>query len=61
MQVHSLDWEEPLEEEMAALSSILALENPVDEEPGGIQSWVTVGWTQLKRLSVAHSMTNPAG
>ena len=61
MQVQSLDWEEPLEEEMAALSSILALENPVDEEPGGIQSWVTVGWTQLKRLSVAHSMTNPAG
>ena len=61
MQVQSLDWEEPLEEEMAALSSILALENPVDEEPGGIQSWVTVGWTQLKRLSIAHSMTNPAG
>ena len=61
MQVQSLDWEEPLEEEMAALSSILALENPVDEEPGGIQSWVTVGWTQLKQLSIAHSMTNPAG
>ena len=61
MQVQSLDWEEPLEEEMTALSCILALENPVDKEPGGIQSWVTVGWTQLKRLSIAHSMTNPAG
>ena len=30
MQVLSLGWEDPLEEEMATPSSILALENPMD-------------------------------
>ena len=34
-QVRSLDQEDPLEEEMAALSSILAWEIPRTEEPGG--------------------------
>ena len=28
--VRSLDWEEPLEKEMATCSSILVLENPMD-------------------------------
>ena len=31
-------WEDPLEEEMAAHSSILAWETPWTEEPGGLQS-----------------------
>ena len=35
MQVRSLGWEYPLEEEMAILSSILACEIPWAEEPGG--------------------------
>ena len=37
-QVQSLDWEHPLEEEMATYSSILAWEIPWTEEPGGLQS-----------------------
>ena len=39
MQVRSLDWEDdPLEEEMAAHTSILAWKIPWTEEPGGLQS-----------------------
>ena len=34
-QVRSLGWEDPLEEEMAAHSSILAWESPCTEELGG--------------------------
>ena len=37
-QVWSLGQEDPLEEEMAALSSILAWEIPRTEDPGGLQS-----------------------
>ena len=36
--VRSLGWEDPLEEEMATHSSILAGEIPWTEEPGGLQS-----------------------
>ena len=38
MQVRSLGWEEPLEEEMATHSSILVWEILWLEEPGGLQS-----------------------
>ena len=38
MQVQSLDWEEPLEEEMATCSGILAWRIPWIEETGGLQS-----------------------
>ena len=38
MQVRSLGWEYPLEEEMAILSGILACEIPWTEESGGLQS-----------------------
>ena len=37
-QVQSLNREDPLEEEMATHSSILAWEIPWTEEPGGLQS-----------------------
>ena len=37
-RVWSLGWEDPLEEEMATHSSILAWEIPGIEEPGGLQS-----------------------
>ena len=37
-QVRSLGWEDPLEKEMAAHSSILAWRIPRMEEPGGLQS-----------------------
>ena len=36
--VRSLGWEDPLEEEMAAHSSIVAWESPWTGEPGGLQS-----------------------
>ena len=36
--VQSLGWEDPLEEEMATHSNILAWKIPQTEEPGGIQS-----------------------
>ena len=34
----SLDWEDPLEKEMATHSSVLAWEIPWTEEPGRLQS-----------------------
>ena len=37
-QVLSLGWEDPLEKEMAAHSSILAWKIPWTEDPGGLQS-----------------------
>ena len=37
MQVQSLGWEEPLEEDTATHSSILAWRIPWTEEPGGLQ------------------------
>ena len=38
MQVQSLDWEDPLEKEMAPCSGILAWRILWTEEPGGLQS-----------------------
>ena len=38
MWVRSLGWDEPLEEEMATHSRILAWRIPWTEEPGGLQS-----------------------
>ena len=35
--VQSLGWEDPLEEEMATYSNILARKIPWSEEPGGLQ------------------------
>ena len=46
-RVPSLGWEDPLEEEMATHSDILAWKIPWTEEPGGLQSMgsQTVGHT----------------
>ena len=38
MQVRSLGWEDPLEEEMATHSNILAWKIPWTEEPDGLQT-----------------------
>ena len=38
MQVHSIGWEDTLEKELAAHSSILVWETPRTEEPGRVQS-----------------------
>ena len=47
-QVRSLGWEDPLEEEMATHSSILAWRIPWTKEPGGLQS---MGSQSLTRQS----------
>ena len=39
-QVQSLNWEDPLEKDMAIHSSILARRIPLTEEPGGLQTGV---------------------
>ena len=47
-RVQSLGQENPLEEEMATYSSILAWTIPWTEEPGGLQSMgLQKSWTQL--------------
>ena len=38
MWVQSLGWDDPLEEEMATNSNILAWRIPWTEDPGGLQS-----------------------
>ena len=47
--VPSLGWEDPLEEEVATHSSILAWRIPWTEKPGGLQLHGV--WTNLTRLS----------
>ena len=49
--VQSLGWEDPLEEGMATLSSIVAWRIPWTEEPGRLQCMGSQIWTQLKQLS----------
>ena len=51
MWVWSLDWDEPLEEDMATLSSILACRIPWTEEPGGLHPW---GYKELDTTEHAH-------
>ena len=45
MRAESLDQEDPLAEDMATHSSILARESPWTEEPGGLQSIGSHSWT----------------
>jgi len=49
IRVQFLDQEDPLEEEIATGSSILAWEIPWTEKPGGLQSTGSQSWTQLSR------------
>ena len=44
-QVHSLDWEDPLQKKMTTHSSILAWGIPWTEEPGGLQA---MGWQRVR-------------
>ena len=50
-RVQSLGWEDPLEEEMATCSSVLAWESPWIEEPGGLQSMGCKGSATTEQLS----------
>ena len=55
MLVQSLDWEDPLEEEIETHLISLAWEIPWTEEPGGLQSGhsVTKSWTQPSTCTTA--------
>ena len=55
MQVQSLDWEDPLEKEMATPSSILAWKIPWTEEPGGLQC---MGSQRVRHDLATKSKTN---
>ena len=48
-QVHSMCWEDPLEEGMATHSSILTWKIPRTEETGGLQS---MGYKELDMIQV---------
>ena len=53
-QVLFLDWEDPLEKEVASHSSILAWEIPWTEEPGGLTvHGVAKSRTRLKQLTLS--------
>ena len=56
-QVQSLGQEDPLEMDMATLSSIYAWRILWPEEPGRLQSMIAKGWTRLKQLST-HNLTH---
>ena len=49
-------WEDPLEEEMATHSSILAWEIPWREEPGGLQSMGSLRVRYI--LAIEHTRPN---
>ena len=53
MQVLSLDWEDPLEEEMATHSTILAWDIPWAEGPGGLQSMDYKQSDMIERLTLS--------
>ena len=48
IQVHSLDWDDPLEKKMTTHSSILAWGIPGTEEPDGLQA---MGLQRVRQLS----------
>ena len=52
--------EDPLGEEMATHSSILAWEMPWTEEPGRLQSMRPQSWTWLSTHTQRHNQTNDA-
>ena len=54
MRVPSLSWEDPLKEEMATHSSILAWRIPWTEEPGRLQS---MGYQSQTRQSTHTTYT----
>ena len=55
MLVWSLGQEDPLEEEVATYSSILAGRIPWTEEPGGLQSMGLQSWTWLSNEAHIHT------
>ena len=54
--VQSLDWEDPLEKEMAPHSSILAWKTSWTEEPGGLQSMGSQRVRMIERLTLTYAV-----
>ena len=61
IQVRLLGLEDPLEEDMATYSSILAWKIPWTEDRGGLQSMGSQSQTGLKRLSKHAHILRGAG
>ena len=57
MWVQSLGWEDPLEEEMATHSSLLAWKIPWTEEPGGLQPMGGIQFTGRKESDMAEQLS----
>ena len=57
--VQSLRQEDPLEEEIATCSSILAWKIPLTEEPGGLQSMGLQSQTQKHAHTHTHILSFP--
>ena len=53
-QVQSLNWEDPLEKEMATHSSILDRKIPLIEEPGGLQFIGLLALYQINAAQFSH-------
>ena len=51
-RVRSLGWEDPLEKDMTAHSSVFTWEIPRTEEPGGTAHGVGKRWTRLSDVSL---------
>ena len=58
-QVLSLGWEDPLEEEMATHSSLLAWKIPWTEEPGGLQPMGGIQFTGRKESDMTEHTHTP--
>ena len=58
--VRSLSQEDPLKEEMATHSSILAWTIPLTEGPGGLQSTGSLSMTKTERLSTREGVSDGA-
>ena len=59
-QVRSLGWEDPLEKEMAAHSSILAWRIPRTEELGGLQAHGVTESDTPEQLTLLHKDKAPS-
>ena len=57
MQVWPLGWEDPLEQEMATHSTILAWRIPWTEEPGGLQPMKSQKWNTANTTVLVNTFT----
>ena len=61
MRVQSPDQEDPLEEDMASHSSVLAWRIPWTQEPGGLQSAVSQKLDMIEQMNTRGTHTHGYG